>query len=137
MKTSSPHLFASLMVTGLLLTTNYAAAQWGDAMVHNDFGSGTVSLGNCTSHMPGLQNLRLNPVTFKLCGANSGATEWSLEIRKDVSPYRLVTGCSWSRRPVSQSTFSCPITEAGNYRANITYWVSNSLFGHMDRKFVR
>ena len=136
MKTSSYLLFAGLMVVALLLTAGPASA-WDDVMAHNDFGSGTASLGNCTLHMPVQQNLGPNPVTFKLCIANSGATEWSLEIRKDVSPYPLVTGCSWSRRAVTQSTFQCNITTTGKYRANIVYYVSGNACPHTDRVFVR
>lgn len=136
MKTSSYLLFAGLMVVGLLLTAGPASA-WDDAMAHNDFGSGTASLGNCTSHMPPQQNLGSNPVTFKLCGANSGATDWSLEIRRNVSPYPLVAGCSWAKRPVAQSTFPCSVIQVGEYRAIIKYWVNSTSFPHTEVKFVR
>jgi hypothetical protein len=137
MKTSSYLSFAGLMVVGVLLTTSCASAQFSDAMAHNDSGSGTATLGNCTLHMPSQQYLKPNPVTFKLCVGYSGATEWSLEIRKNTSPYQLVTGCSWSRRSVSQSTFQCNITQTGNYRANIMYYVNGNPFPHTDKVFVR
>ena len=140
MKTSSYLLFAGLMVVGLLLTAGPASATWPDAMAHNDIASGSTSSspGQCTLHMIDPTNLGTpNPVWFKLCVANSGATEWSLEIRKDVSPFPLVTGCSWSRRSISQSTFSCSITTAGKYRANIVYYVNGNPFPHTDKVFVR
>jgi hypothetical protein len=109
-------------------------------MPHNDINSGSTSSSSplCTSHMVDPTNLGTpNPVVFKLCTVTSGATDWSLEIRKDVSPYPLVTGCSWPKRAVAQSTFSCSITQTGPYRAIIKYWVNSSSFTHIDKRFVR
>lgn len=143
MKTSTYLLCAGLMVVGLLVTVGPASA-WPDTMPHHDFDSGSIldSSGQCSSHMPDPKNLGTpasSTLTFKLCKASSGASEWSTEIRSDVFPYQLVSPvCSFARVTIATNTFHCSVPNPGNYRSTIKYWVTNSPFaGHADRKFTR
>jgi len=130
-------LTISLLLVSLLPLNNSALA-WPDTMAHHDSGSGTASLGSCNSDMDDPNNLRPNPVTFKLCVGLSGATHWSHEIRGDVFPYPLVSGCSFGKVGVAQSTFQCNVSTPGNYRSTVKYWVNSTPYpGHADRKFVR
>src|SRR5262245_53312932 len=126
------------LVSYSLLLLHFTTDAWSDTMPHHAVGSGTAS-SSCSSHSVDPTNLGPNNVTFKICKAASGATEWAAEIRKDVSPYPLVTGCVLSRRAVSgtEATFSCSVPTAGNYRGIIYYWVGTSAFSHLDKKFVR
>jgi hypothetical protein len=137
MKKGLLFLIPALAFCGLLLLT-FTNDVWSDTMPHHAAGSGTAS-SSCGSHLADPTNLGPNNVTFKICKAASGATEWAAEIRKDVSPYPLVTGCVLSRRAVSgtEATFSCSVPTAGNYRGIIYYWVGTSAFSHLDKKFVR
>ena len=148
MKTGTYFLVASLMLLGgLLLTANPTLAAWADpSMPYNnqDSGSTSTSPGLCsdTSHMDDPTQLGSPVPVFKLCKANSGATQWYLEIKKDFAPFLLV--CSWPMVNVAdQSTFSspsCTIPTTGYYRAIIWYGVNNdgtTPKSHIDRKFHR
>ena len=137
MKRGQFDLIFSLVLFALLMV-DVPTYAWSDTMPHHANGSGTAS-SSCSSHMSDPTNLGPNNVTFRICKAASGATEWAAEIRKDVSPYPLVTGCVLSRRAVSgtEVTFTCSVPTAGNYRGIVYYWVGTSPFTHLDKKFVR
>ena len=110
MKKRLSFLIPALVVYGLLLLP-FTVYAWPDAMPHHAIGSGTASSNCGGSHLVDPTNLGPNNVTFRICKAASGATEWSAEIRKDVSPYPLVAGCVLSRRAVTgtEATFTCSV----------------------------
>jgi hypothetical protein len=93
--------------------------------------------------MPDPQSLSGNPVSFKLCVGNSGATDWSLEIRSNTSPFPLITGCSWAKVTVATDTFSANascnsnLSQNGYYRAIVKYWVGSTGNTHVDKTFKR
>jgi hypothetical protein len=150
MKTGTHFILTTLVLVGVLLTASPGLALPNDGMPHNDINSGNTSTspGQCTSHMSDPTQLGAPVPVFKLCHNNSGTQLWSLEIRSDVSPNLLVSGCSWGtgQTPtigVSTTTFSspsCTIPTSGYYRAIIKYCVTNpcgSVGSHTDRRFHR
>ena len=148
MKTSTYLLCAGLMVVGLLVTVGPASA-WPDVMAHHDFDSGspTNALGLCKYHMANPTNLVADLTTgltwFKLCKADSGATDFFTELRKNTFPYALATpSCSLAKTSIPEGSlglkFSCPLPTQGTYRSTIKYWVGNSGYaGHADYIFVK
>ena len=148
MKRCTYLLFPGLIVVGLFLTANPALAQVSlskDGMPHNDYDSGSTSTspGQCIYHMTDPRQLGAPTPVFKLCANNSGASSWSFELRSDISPYPLVSGCSWGSVAVDASgkgnfsSASCTVPTPGYYRGIIRYTVNGSPFSHTDRRFHR
>jgi hypothetical protein len=145
MKRFSEYFYVSVLMLGsLLLQYDPASAGFSDTMVHHGNGSGTPSSG-CVSHMADPTTVSpTNPATFKICKANSSATEWAVEIRRNSSPYLLVTGCSVTRSDVPQNppfhlTWSCTLPQSGiYYRGTITYWVGTTMYvSAIDKRFFK
>ena len=133
MKRFVAYFFVSGLMFGSLLLQYDPASAWIDTMPH-------YGVSRCGSHMINPTQLGPPPQTFNLCVANSGATEWSAEIKKD-SPYELVPGCSLARRYTNGANFTwstCSVTQTGNYRGTLKYWVGSSqLTSDPDKKFVK
>ena len=134
-------LAISLTLGGLLLQYDPASAQFSDTMIHHGNGSGTVSSG-CVSHMTDPTTVSPNPVTFRICKATSGATEWAAEIRRNSTPYLLVSGCSVARRLTNNDSFftwSCNLPQSGiYYRGTLTYWVGTTMYvADIDKRFFK
>jgi hypothetical protein len=139
MKRFCGYFFVSGLMLGSLLLQYDSALALDSTMAHHDKGSGTTSPSGCVSDMTDPTQLSTTlPQTFRLCAFNSGATDWSAEIRKDSYPYALVTGCSMAKVKVAiQNSFSCSVITPGSYRGLFTYWIGTTQKGHTDRKFVR
>ena len=138
MKRFCRYFFVSGLMLGSLLLQYDTASALDSTMAHHDKGSGTTTPSGCVSDMTDPTQLGAQPQTFRLCVFNSGATDWSAEIRKDSYPYQLVSGCSMAKVSVAiQTSFSCSVITPGSYRGLFTYWVGTTQKGHTDRKFVR
>ena len=119
MKSGSYFLVATLMIVGLLLTSNPALA-WPDAMPH--FGD-----GGCLSHMRNPTHVGKSPYKFYLCKANSQSISWTAYIRNKVTGFKP-SNCGVTNQQVPAngiSTFTCSVP-AGAYTATISYTVSGS-----------
>jgi hypothetical protein len=139
MKTTRYLLFAGSIMVGLLFIVSPAFAQFGGTMPHNDAasGNGTNAPGQCTSHVVLPKTVAAAPQYFKFCVGNSGATEWEAEVRKIAAGSPLI--CKMNRVAVgTQSVLQCNITQTGNYKSTINYWV-NGIQGvtHLDQFFVK
>ena len=127
----------SVLLTGLLIVCNpvslFAGSFPDTTKAH--FGKN----GGCSEHMDDPTPIGNSPQTFTLCALQSGATEWSADIKKVAAPYTSV--CSKPRGPVTggQGNFTCNITATGSFKGQVNWWVGSSsmMSGVPDQKFTR
>jgi hypothetical protein len=128
----------SVLLGGLLIVCNpvslFAAAFPDTTKAH--FGKD----GECIEHMDDPTPIGNAPQTFTLCARQSGATEWSADIKKVAAPYTSVCSQPKVTVPVEKRlNFTCNITATGSFKGQVNWWVGSSSMmpGVPDQKFTR
>lgn len=121
MKTGTYFLLAILMLLGLLLGADPAAA-WSDTKPH------AATNNTCVTHIPSIINGK-NGYTFTFCRAGSAATSWMAEIRD--SSNNLITACTpntggWTNLPPNYKAITCTSLPVGTIKTKVFWYVGGS-----------